>query len=896
VAKNDHRSPDTDTDAERIHRWRWMLEQNVPIIGGWMHRRITSALTESALSGNWLAAQSLAVVFVFHQEEEVRQQAGETLRRINYVTGIDAVWGAWAETRHPGLEQIAVQYNRIASHPASVRLLSALRMGAVSTVTHGSAELVAPLIQACSDPNEEISALAREAIGKLYNQGSIDAFCAAWLQTRTAFLDNILKRTGYVAQKPARVRVYSALKTGRLEVVLHGSPEMVAPLAEACTDADSEIADRARVCLVQLQKQTAVDEFCRLWSESRDSLLEQALLQAGYKARGPVQVRLLVALKTGFLSAAEEVGPEGLPHLMQAVEDADETIRQNAVRALASLKNEETREAVCLEVIFKDNPLARTIALENQYSPSSAETRALFYFMTEQWPAYDALDFDQSMMRAVYEASPANIRQGIAARVQAAGRTDYLSILAGVDYRSRAEAVSASEAELMIRILAENREYERLWVLASELALPFGVEIVRILQAAGWHPASELDQSVLAELIQLAGQPILLDSAELARYLPLAIPRATLKVKGRVNEVAFSPKEPVLAIGTSQRKVVLWNFQTADVEQVLEGFDHSVGKVSYTPAGVLAIAERTNTQTECSVHIHDHGSSYDLCKHVGSVTSLEPVGENNLLTTGRDGKAVLWDLYTRKIVASKEFTFWPRSCAISPDLQYAALLHDRFSLVRLPDLSLVPGYPFLTPRADGFKHGVAQNASFSPDGKYLLAGQYNGQVGLYFHTSLTQRPRKAVVTQHSQPVRGIHFLPGHAIVVTAGTEGQVRFVRWPEMNLLGTVYAPEGRLTSLRISNQGAFMATGTSDASLVLWDLRVLDIPDLFSQPLATANHDQISNVLALSEYNTLPEPVRNGLRFLRLLLQYRFRYDIQIEEAPIIQFGEFDILLDEA
>jgi hypothetical protein len=32
-----------------------------------------------------------------------------------------------------------------------------------------------------------------------------------------------------------------------------------------------------------------------------------------------------------------------------------------------------------------------------------------------------------------------------------------------------------------------------------------------------------------------------------------------------------------------------------------------------------------------------------------------------------------------------------------------------------------------------------------------------------------------------------------------------------------------------------------------------------------------------------------------LRLLLQYRFRYDIQIEEAPLIQYGEFDIILDE-
>ena len=88
-------------------------------------------------------------------------------------------------------------------------------------------------------------------------------------------------------------------------------------------------------------------------------------------------------------------------------------------------------------------------------------------------------------------------------------------------------------------------------------------------------------------------------------------------------------------------------------------------------------------------------------------------------------------------------------------------------------------------------------------------------------------------------------------------------------------------------------MATGTNDASLRLWDLRTLDIPTLFSQPLATASHDQIGTILALGAYDTLPQPIRNGLQFLRLLLQYRFRFDIHIEEAPIIQFGEFDIML---
>lgn len=884
--------------ADRIERWRWMIEQDVPLIGGWMHRRIASALIDAALSGNWLAAQSLAVVFVFRDEADVRQMAGETLRKINYATGMDAVWGVWAETRDPALGAIALEYHHIANHPASVRLLSALKLGSkepevLNAIINGGAELIPPLIQACTDLDSSLAALARQTLLNLRSEAAIDAVCLAWQANRSPFLAEVIQQAGYVAQRPADTRLLSALKVNQMSVVAHSSSDMIAPLITACQDADPEIASRARESLPFLQEPSAIDAFCNLWAETRSLLLEETLLRSGYQARGPGNVRLLVALKTNRLDVAEDAGPEDLPGLLSALQDQDDAIRANAASALAHLKREETIDALCSRVIETDDPQARAVALTNAYAPRTPELRALFYFLTHQWDAYDALDFDQSMMRVLYEASPQELRQRIAARVQQAGRSDYLTILAGVDYRARAQVVTASEAELMIRILAQNHDFSRLWSLAPELALPFSLEIIRILDQNGWRPVEALDQPVFAELQRLSRGPIQVNGAEVARALPPALSRATLKVKGRINAAAFSPTQPVLAIATSQRKVALWNFQTAQIERVLREFDHSVGRVVYTPQGELIVAERTNNSGLCSVYVFGD-EEFTLSAHQGAVTVLEPAGEW-LLTAGRDSQAFLWDLPRKKQVVAREFPFWPRSAAISPDRQYAAFLHDRLNLVHLPDLTLVQGNPFLALRSGNAKPGVAHHAAFSPDGKYLFAGQNNGQVRMYYHTSLTQTPRKAVAAQHSQAVQGLHFLPGHSLLVTAGGEGQVRFIRWPELKQQGAVYTPEGTLTSLNISPNGAFMATGASDSSLDLWDLRVLDIPDLFTQPLAAASHEQISTVLALGAYATLPEPVRNGLLFLRLLLQYRFRYDVQIAEAPAIPFGEFDILLDE-
>lgn len=90
-------------------------------------------------------------------------------------------------------------------------------------------------------------------------------------------------------------------------------------------------------------------------------------------------------------------------------------------------------------------------------------------------------------------------------------------------------------------------------------------------------------------------------------------------------------------------------------------------------------------------------------------------------------------------------------------------------------------------------------------------------------------------------------------------------------------------------------MATGGSEASMVLWDLRVLDLPELFASPISRISASQISVVAALAAAPEIPPAIRNALSFLSLLLQRRFRFDVQIAEAPTIQPGEFDILLQE-
>jgi len=89
-------------------------------------------------------------------------------------------------------------------------------------------------------------------------------------------------------------------------------------------------------------------------------------------------------------------------------------------------------------------------------------------------------------------------------------------------------------------------------------------------------------------------------------------------------------------------------------------------------------------------------------------------------------------------------------------------------------------------------------------------------------------------------------------------------------------------------------MATGTRDSRIILWDLRVHDLPALFTSPLAQINPGQAAAITSLVEEKDISAALRNTLQILLALIQHRFQYNIEIEDAPVIRKGEFDIIID--
>ena len=110
--------------------------------------------------------------------------------------------------------------------------------------------------------------------------------------------------------------------------------------------------------------------------------------------------------------------------------------------------------------------------------------------------------------------------------------------------------------------------------------------------------------------------------------------------------------------------------------------------------------------------------------------------------------------------------------------------------------------------------------------------------------------------------------------------------------LVRTIHHP-GRLTALRLSPDGAILATCDQASNLLLWDCRPLQIPQLLDQPLGLGTTAHLGALQSLLEQQGLPPAISNAIEFVHILLRFRFRYAVELSQAAELQAGEFDIHL---
>ncbi|MCR4413935.1 MAG: hypothetical protein NUV77_16085, partial [Thermoguttaceae bacterium] len=227
----------------------------------------------------------MAEALVRSRDDDVQAVARAALARLSTQPCIDAVVMTWVSRRHAVLEALVVGCGWVAERPVDAFVLSALKVGKLDPLARATGEVLATLWKATDDVDPVIARHAKEALGSLQDQGAIDAMCALWARTRAAVLEEAIVCRGHVATGPLAVRVLTALKAGRIELLWHLGAEVVDPLLDALADQDPSIARAAEQALRGLRSAEAQDALCRAAIERDHAAAGDIAVAAGFMPR-----------------------------------------------------------------------------------------------------------------------------------------------------------------------------------------------------------------------------------------------------------------------------------------------------------------------------------------------------------------------------------------------------------------------------------------------------------------------------------------------------------------------------------------------------------------------------------------------------------------------------------
>ncbi len=607
------------------------------------------------------------------------------------------------------------------------------------------------------------------------------------------------------------------------------------------------------------------------------------------------------------------------------------------LRALARLSL-AAREALCQLVIQYDHPAALRFILSAGYFPQDPQLRALFYFLTEQWEAYETLDFDGRLLRAAYDSLAPSVRERVAALARRVGRVGWVEAASGGQQGRRLAEMSDVEWKSALLLLFQSRRYDELWQLAQTAPLLWSVRSMELLRRAKWPPSDSPNRDVLVEIANLAarceGEPPSWGDAVKAQ-------KSIVAHSGRALTLALSPDARTLFSGGSDGMVRLWELPSGRDLGALNGSGDPVTTLALTSDGQFLLTGDLSGRLSLW-DVADQRQVSDVDAHQGAVTALRVTPSRRFAVSGGyDGMVFTWSLPDLAVVATHK-TGDPSpvaKLALSRDSEWLACSMSRVPFAWVGRLLTDEGSRFMPGSNDA---GIA----FSHDGRMLAVG--NSQVitdnrtdGATLTTAgdidlwrVGSWSRAATLPRHGEAVLSLLWTPDDRTLISGGRDNYVHLWDMPAGRHRKELFRHSNDVGRMVLDASGRFLLTGGMYQSARLWDLARCElltpiqgysnvISDFLLAPetltLATSDWDgkvvlwqlgpallralplnrialhDIEWIEAMLHDEALTRAGEAWLRYTLALLHWRHRFDIEVDDAPRrIEAGEFDIEIE--
>ncbi len=289
-----------------------------------------------------------------------------------------------------------------------------------------------------------------------------------------------------------------------------------------------------------------------------------------------------------------------------------------------------------------------------------------------------------------------------------------------------------------------------------------------------------------------------------------------------VLSVDFSEDGRLLASGSSDETIRLWEVNSASELAVLPGHQDDVHAVAFnheSPNAILASASGDK-----SIRLWDVEESCNLDHPLASdspirALSLSPDGQT-LAAVGEDKFLRFWEIDAKRLDRAKNIFKmhggWGvlLSATFSPDGEWLAY-GGKDDVIRLLN---VKSHQLIS-LAGNFGDGLS--VAFHPRQPYLAAGSSDGKVRIW---DLQSKKLLTTAEAHQDKVRSVVFSPEGQFLASAGSDKIVQLWRFDagKLELWKTNDNHQSGVWSMAFSPDGNWLATGAWDNTIHLWNFQI--------------------------------------------------------------------------
>jgi WD40 repeat protein/predicted Ser/Thr protein kinase len=276
---------------------------------------------------------------------------------------------------------------------------------------------------------------------------------------------------------------------------------------------------------------------------------------------------------------------------------------------------------------------------------------------------------------------------------------------------------------------------------------------------------------------------------------------------GPVRSLAFSADGKMLATGSQDRTVRIWDMAAKAAINVSKGHEGEIWSVSFSPdSRTLA-----TSSDDFTARLWDLTAGSDVT-HLNTnhraMVAFSPDGQ--MLATARRGSIVsVWDARNGRQLAALEAGAAQWSVAFTPDGKKIAI--DEMGKVKLWDVATQK--LVLTIQAHSAE---VASLSFSPDGQTLATASHDHSAKLW---DLATGQQVLALLGHSDLVTTVAFSPDGGTLATASYDNTVKLWEARTSREIATLRGHTQPVFSVAFSPDGKILATGSTDSTAKLWD-----------------------------------------------------------------------------